>query len=62
LRKNISLVPQVPILFHRSLFENISYPLENATLDEVIEASKKAQCHKFIAHQELGYDTLVGER
>jgi ATP-binding cassette, subfamily B, bacterial len=62
LRKNISLVPQEPILFHRSLFENISYPLAHATMEEVVEASKKAQCHKFISHQEKWYDTMVWER
>ncbi|MDD2566112.1 MAG: ABC transporter ATP-binding protein [Candidatus Gracilibacteria bacterium] len=62
LRKNLSLVPQEPILFHRSLLENIAYGIENPTIEEVIEVSKKAQCHKFISHQESGYDTLVGER
>lgn len=62
LRKNIWLVPQEPVLFHRSLWENIAYGKDDATLDEIITASKDAQCHKFITAQEKGYDTLVGER
>lgn len=62
LRKNIWLVPQEPVLFHRTLAENISYGKDNATLDEIIKVSKEAECHKFISSQEKGYDTLVGER
>jgi ATP-binding cassette subfamily B protein len=60
--RNISLVPQDPILFHRSLKENIRYGRPEATDKEIIEASKKARCHDFIIKQENGYDTLVGER
>ncbi|KKS77172.1 MAG: ABC transporter-related protein [Parcubacteria group bacterium GW2011_GWC1_43_11b] len=59
---NVSLVPQDPILFHRSLMENIRYGLPSATDEQVIEASKKARCHDFISQQEKGYDTFVGER
>ena len=62
LRKHLSLVPQDPILFHRSLFDNIAYWKDDCTLEEVIEVSKKAQCHKFISHQEKWYETLVWER
>lgn len=62
LRASISLVPQDPILFHRSLLENISYGKEHATKEEVIEASKQAHCHEFITDLTDGYDTLVGER
>lgn len=62
LRKNIWLVPQEPVLFHRTLAENISYGKDNTTLDEIIKVSKEAECHKFISKQEKGYDTLVGER
>jgi ABC-type multidrug transport system fused ATPase/permease subunit len=62
LRAAISLVPQDPILFHRSLMENISYGKEHATKEEIIKASKQAYCHEFITDLENGYDTLVGER
>lgn len=62
LRKHISYVPQEPILFHRSLKENISYGRAGATDDEVIDAAKRAHAHDFIAGLQKGYDTLVGER
>lgn len=62
LRKVISFVPQEPILFHRSLRENISYGKPNARIEEIIEASKKAHCHEFISQLKDGYETFVGER
>lgn len=62
LRKNISLVPQEPILFHRSIYENISYGKRDATEEEVIEAAKQANCHHFIVNLKKEYKTLVGER
>ena len=62
LRREIALVPQDPILFHRSLRENIAYARPEATLEEVIAAAKKAHADEFINRLELGYDTLVGER
>jgi ATP-binding cassette, subfamily B, bacterial len=62
LRKQVSLVPQDPILFHRSLMENIRYGKFEATDDEVIEASKLAHCHEFISKLHEGYGTFVGER
>jgi len=62
LRAAISLVPQDPILFHRSLLENINYGREHATKEEIIKAAKQAHCHEFITDLEHGYDTLVGER
>ncbi len=62
LRSQISLVPQEPLLFHRSLLENIRYGKPEASLEEVIGASKAAHCHEFISGFEHGYDTLVGER
>ena len=62
LREQISLVPQEPVLFHRSLLENIRYGKLEATREEVIEAAKKAHCHEFIVKLPNGYDTLVGER
>jgi len=60
--ENISLVPQDPILFHRSLMENIRYGKFNATDEEVIEASKLAHCHEFISDLPEKYNTFVGER
>jgi len=62
LRDVISLVPQEPLLFHRSLRENIAYGKPNASEKEIIAAAKKAHCHEFIKGLEKGYDTLVGER
>ena len=60
--KNISLVPQEPILFHRSLMENIRYGKPEATNKEVISAAKLANCHNFIEGLPEGYNTFVGER
>lgn len=62
LRSVISYVPQEPILFHRSIFENISYSKDGATKEEVEQASKNAHAHEFISSLQHGYDTLVGER
>ncbi|MDO8649088.1 MAG: ABC transporter ATP-binding protein [Candidatus Peregrinibacteria bacterium] len=62
LRTSIGLVPQDPILFHRSIAENIRYAKSNATQDEIIEAAKHAHAHEFIQDLPFGYDTLVGER
>jgi len=62
LRDAISFVPQEPILFHRTLMENIRYGYRDATDEMVIEAAKKAHCHEFISKLPLGYDTFVGER
>lgn len=62
LRANISFVPQEPILFHRSLKDNIRYGRPEATDEEVIEAAKKAHCHEFIVSLPEKYETHVGER
>ena len=62
LRGNIALVPQEPILFHRSLKENIAYAKPDASFEEIVEASRKAHSHDFIEKLSEGYDTLVGER
>jgi ATP-binding cassette subfamily B protein len=62
LRNSISMVPQDPILFHRTLRENIAYGKPDATEEEIIAASKMARCHDFILRFPKGYDTLVGER
>jgi ATP-binding cassette subfamily B protein len=62
LRENIAYVPQEPLLFHRSLFENIGYGKQSASKEQVIEASKLAHAHDFISELPNGYETLVGER
>ncbi|MDP3975738.1 MAG: ABC transporter ATP-binding protein [bacterium] len=62
LRRSISLVPQDPVLFHRTLLENIAYGKKDATTDEVIRAANLANCHDFIMKTPKQYDTLVGER
>lgn len=62
LRRAISYVPQEPLLFHRSIKENISYGKEDATLEEIIDCAKRARAHDFIMQLPMGYDTLVGER
>ncbi|MDR3642407.1 MAG: ABC transporter ATP-binding protein [Candidatus Doudnabacteria bacterium] len=62
LRANISLVPQEPILFHRSLMENIRYGQPKATDEQVLQAAKLAHADEFISHFPQGYETYVGER
>jgi len=62
LRRAIALVPQEPILFHRSLLDNIRYGRPDASRAEVIAAARKAHAHEFIERLADGYDTLVGER
>lgn len=62
LRKNIAYVPQEPLLFHRSLRENITYGKTDATEDEIIDATRKAHALEFIEKLPDGFDTLVGER
>jgi ATP-binding cassette subfamily B protein len=62
LRAAVSYVPQEPLLFHRTLSENISYGKPDASHNDIVAAAKKANAHEFIEKLELGYDTLVGER
>lgn len=62
LHQNIAYVPQDPVLFHRSLLENIRYSRPSATDEEVYEAARLAHCHEFISSFPQGYQTLVGER
>lgn len=62
LRNNISIIPQEPILFHRTIFENIRYGNMNASDEEVYEAAKAAYIHDVILNLPDGYDTICGER
>ncbi len=62
LRDAIGFVPQEPILFHRTLMENIRYGRRDASDADVVEAAKRAHCHEFISKLPHGYDTYVGER
>lgn len=62
LRETIAYVPQEPMLFHRTLKENIRYGKPDATDEEIIAAAKKANAIEFINKLPDGFDTLVGER
>jgi len=62
LRDNIALVPQDPILFHRTIMENIRYGREGASDEEVINAARLAHCDEFIRGLRQQYETFVGER
>ena len=62
LRSQVALVQQEPILFHRSLAENIAYARPDATADEIEHAARLANAHEFIDRLPRGYRTLVGER
>lgn len=62
LRENISMIPQDPMLFHRSLMENIRYGKLTATDEEVIAAAKLAHADDFIEELPKKYNSLVGER
>ncbi len=62
LRAQIAIVAQEPILFHRSLAENIAYGRPGASLAEIEQAAWLANAHEFIGRLPKGYATLVGER
>lgn len=62
LREAIAVVPQEPLLFHRSIKENIQYGNLDATEEDLVAAAKQAQAHDFISAASDGYNTLVGER
>lgn len=62
LRGQIAIVQQEPILFHRSLAENIAYARPGATQAEIEHAARLASAHDFIVNLPKGYGTLVGER
>lgn len=62
LRNNIGIVTQDPILFNDSIRNNISYGMEEAKLEDIINAAKAANAHDFILDLPEGYDTIIGER
>ncbi len=62
LRAQVAIVAQEPVLFHRSLRENIGYGRPEASTAEIERAARLANAHDFIARLPKGYDTLVGER
>jgi ATP-binding cassette subfamily B protein len=62
LRAQIAIVQQEPILFHRTLAENIAYARPGASRAEIEEAARQANAHDFIAQLPKGYETMVGER
>lgn len=61
LRRQIGLVSQEPILFNTTIAENIRYGKENATIEEIEEAGRKANAHDFVLELPKGYSTVVGE-
>ncbi|KAH0452868.1 hypothetical protein IEQ34_017192 [Dendrobium chrysotoxum] len=62
LRGKMGLVSQEPLLFDMSIKENVLFGKEDGTMEEVVEAAKKANAHAFISQLPMGYDTQVGER
>ena len=62
LRTLIGNVNQEAILFNDTFYNNITFGVENATLEQVIEAAKIANAHEFIMESEHGYDTMIGDR
>ncbi|ARQ10092.1 multidrug ABC transporter permease/ATP-binding protein [Rhizobium etli] len=62
LRGQLAIVQQEPILFHRTLAENIAYSRPNASRREIEQAAKQANAHGFIMDLPKGYETMVGER
>jgi ABC-type multidrug transport system fused ATPase/permease subunit len=62
LRHHIAVVSQEPFLFNGTILENIQYGKLDATKEEVVSASKAANCHGFITELPKGYQSRVGER
>lgn len=62
LRSLIGNVNQEAILFNDTFYNNITFGVENATMEQVIEAAKIANAHEFIMESENGYDTMIGDR
>jgi subfamily B ATP-binding cassette protein MsbA len=62
LRSLMGIVTQESILFNDTVFNNIAFGINDANLDQVIEAAKIANAHEFISNLENGYETSIGER
>lgn len=62
LRSNIGFVMQESFLFSSTIRANIAYGKPNASMEEIIDAAKRAQAHEFIMELPNGYDTMLGER
>ena len=62
LRRHIAYVPQEPLLFHRSISENIAYGNPDAEQEAIVGVAKMAYAHEFVEQLPKGYETLVGER
>lgn len=62
LRSLMGNVNQEAILFNDTFYNNISFGVQNATMEDVIEAAKIANAHDFIMETEKGYDTMIGDR
>ncbi len=62
LRKLMGYVNQEPILFNDTIFNNIAFGVEGATMEQVVEAAKIANAHEFIMEKEDGYNTNIGDR
>ena len=62
LRSLIGNVNQEAILFNDTIFNNIAFGVENATMEQVVAAAKIANAHDFIMEKENGYDTMIGDR
>jgi ATP-binding cassette, subfamily B, bacterial len=62
IRRSIAYVPQDPLMLHRSIFDNIAFMTESASLDQVRAAAKAAHIDEYVDSLPDGYDTLVGER
>jgi len=61
-RSELGYVQQEPMMFHDTIFQNIAYGCEDATVEDVIHAADVANAHSFIARLPDGYDTVLGER
>ena len=56
------MIKPLPILFNDTIFNNIAFGVENATMEDVIAAAKVANAHDFIMEKEEGYNTNIGDR